>query len=986
MFDYNDPIITSRRKGTSDSPYTEQNDVLTIDNNGKVILTEIPDEFNGVQVSGGNKTWYEISDGIPNATQYVVDYRNKIVTFNIINKGLQLQFNYKGTGLTYVPTSMIYTESDNGVVTETLKQLTDTTSQARDEADSAANNANTQAEYAQEQGDNAKLIADNTKFISEYDPLVTYKKNNVVNYNGNSFMCKQTSTNNPPPDISVSYDNNYWGLVAKRGSDGTGTVHVHKDTFIATENQKTFTLSHTYDQFQNRTEVYIGGVKQKTPENYDETNSNTITLSVGVPSGTVVEVKYFSTSVPLQSDIQTAVDNHTVEISRLMEQTIFTEEFTATTNQTVFTLQNTYDQYQGRLDVSVDGIMQDSGTNYTETSNNSFTLSEGVPAGTKVKVRYFSVKNPVATDVETTLSTHTTMLSDHDSNLTRNTNNVNSREINVKYPPSPLLGLIGNYDSGDTAKLQAIVNYANSGDTLLFPRDNYLLSKVSWTDKTLYIKGDGVKFKQNANDYIFVAKGGWEFIQAVTSVSGSTITLSATQTLKAGDIVKLVSDDQLYGCDVGEKQGEFLTVKSQSGTTVEVTGTIRNTYATNVRLAKLKNVSFGIMGDMVFTSDTIRAEAETWNGSYLNVNSCRDVKIKGISCELGYSSFITIESCFNYDISGIKAQNLVNDPTKLRWGYGINDKASDGGKVRNSTFINCRHGYTTNGDTVAANSSSIEKYGEPSNIVIDNCRSYGSSNAGFDTHPEGYNIIFSNCVGVGDYQGADAVGAGFQTRCKKVTYINCTAIQTKVGFKTGGNVTYGTDNTQIINCNVIDPGAVALDIYRGTTVEGGIFECLAGNLTNLQANTRIKGAKFNFSTSGSYRYLFDVANNAELNLKDIEADFTGSTGTQIRLLRVGSASTGSVVRMSDLDIKGLTSGVTDRLTANDANITEYYVDKVKVNLDSVTNGATAKYSGRTSSGAPTLLPRFIGEEVLDTTNNNFYKAYGTTTTSWKLIS
>ncbi|WP_299831173.1 hypothetical protein [uncultured Metabacillus sp.] len=979
IFDYNNKIIVNHRKGTSDDPFVQINESHIINSDGKVVLTEIPDEFNKVIVTSPGVNWYEIQSGIPKSNEFKVDYINKIITFNSINIGKQLDFEYFGVGLHYLPTDMIYTESDNGVVTETLKQLTDTTSQVKDDAEAAAKSATNAANSANTATTNAQAIVNDTKFVEPYNSTTTYKKNNIVSFNGNSYICKQTSTNNAPPDPLVANENEFWGLISRRGTDGTGTVTTHSERFIATEGQRIFTLQYTYDQFQNRTKVRVGGVPQSYPENYEETSSKSITLSTGVPAGTEVVIDYFSESIPLQSDIQTTVDNHTLEITRLSRHTIFTEEFTATANQSLFTLQNTYDQFQNRIEVSIDGVLQDSGTNYTESANNAITLSEGVPAGTKVKVKYFSLTTPVTTDVEATLSTHS-------SQLSKNTNNVNSREINVKYPPSPLLGLIGNYDSGDTTKLQAIVNYANSGDTLLFPRDNYLLSKVSWTDKTLYIKGDGVKFKQNANDYIFSAKGGWDFIQTVTSVSGSTITLSAAQTLKAGDIVKLVSDDQLYGCDVGEKQGEFLTVKSQTGSTVEVTGTIRNTYATNVRLAKLKNVSFGIMGDMVFTSDTVRAEAETWNGSYLNVNSCRDVKIKGISCELGYSSFITIESCFNYDISGIIAQNLINDPTKLRWGYGINDKASDGGKVRNSTFINCRHGYTTNGDTVVANSSSIEKYGEPSNIVIQNCRSYGSSNAGFDTHPEGYNIMFVDCIGVGDYQGADAVGAGFQTRCKKVTYINCTAIQTKVGFKTGGNVSYDVDNTKIINCNVIDPGAVALDIYRGTTVEGGIFECLAGNLANLQANTRIKGAKFNFSTSGSYRYLFDVANNAELNLKDIEADFTGSTGTQIRLLRVGSASTGSIVRMSDINVKGLTSGVTDKLTANDANITEIYVDKVNVNLDSVTNGHTSKYAGRTSSGAPTLLPRFIGEEVLDTTNNNFYKAYGTTTTSWKLIS
>jgi len=574
--------------------------------------------------------------------------------------------------------------------------------------------------------------------------------------------------------------------------------------------------------------------------------------------------------------------------------------------------------------------------------------------------------------------------------LSGNLNNINSKinslEINVKYPPSTLTGLVGSYDTGDTTKLQAIIDYAPNNSKITFPKDNYLLSKVSWTGKTLHFEFDGVTFKQNANDYIFSAKGGWEYITNVSSVSGSIITLATAQQLKAGDIIKLVSDDQLVGSAVGQKQGEFLTVKSVTGATVEVTGKIRNTYTTGIRIAKMLDTSLTMKGEALFTTDTVRGESENWNGSYIIANSLQHVKIDGVRCDTGYSSFITVESCFDYDINRIIAKDLKNDPTKLRWGYGVNDKACEGGKVRNSIFIHCRHGYTTNGDTVTAGSAAIEKFGEPTNIVVDNCRSYGSSNAGFDTHPEGYNITFSNCVGVGDYEGQDAVGAGFQTRCKKVTYINCTALNTKVGFSAKGDIAFDTDNTKMINCKVINPSGLAIDVYKGLTIEGGVFECFAGNLSAIRANCIIKNAKFIVKTSGSFRYVFDVSDNANLTTKGIEVDFTGSSGTQIRLLRIVTGSTSSVIRMDDIDVKGLVLAVNDKLTANDAGITGFYMNRIKTDLDTPTNGHVSVYAGRTSAGVPNVLPRFIGEEIFDTTNSNFYKAIGTSTSSWKLIS
>jgi hypothetical protein len=41
---------------------------------------------------------------------------------------------------------------------------------------------------------------------------------------------------------------------------------------------------------------------------------------------------------------------------------------------------------------------------------------------------------------------------------------------------------------------------------------------------------------------------------------------------------------------------------------------------------------------------------------------------------------------------------------------------------------------------------------------------------------------------------------------------------------------------------------------------------------------------------------------------------------------------------------------------------------------------------RTTTAAPTLTPNFIGEEVLDTTNKNWYKSVGTNSTDWKLMT
>lgn len=48
-FDFNDPIITRRRKGTSDDAFISKNETLTIHSTSyTVVLTEIPDKFQRV--------------------------------------------------------------------------------------------------------------------------------------------------------------------------------------------------------------------------------------------------------------------------------------------------------------------------------------------------------------------------------------------------------------------------------------------------------------------------------------------------------------------------------------------------------------------------------------------------------------------------------------------------------------------------------------------------------------------------------------------------------------------------------------------------------------------------------------------------------------------------------------------------------------------------------------------------------------------------
>lgn len=130
-FPFNNSIISKRRLGTTESPFVSLSEAHTIENS-VVQLSEIPSEFNKVTVTGQSVTWLEQTSGIPSENTYVVDYVGNLVTFHSSREGLQLQFDFKGTGLHYIPAGMVYTQLDgNNNVIQTIESLADTTNEAR---------------------------------------------------------------------------------------------------------------------------------------------------------------------------------------------------------------------------------------------------------------------------------------------------------------------------------------------------------------------------------------------------------------------------------------------------------------------------------------------------------------------------------------------------------------------------------------------------------------------------------------------------------------------------------------------------------------------------------------------------------------------------------------------------------------------------------------------------------------------------------------
>ncbi|KON87329.1 hypothetical protein AF332_11160 [Sporosarcina globispora] len=149
------------------------------------------------------------------------------------------------------------------------------------EVDQVKNDAISAGDYAREQGDNLG-------HKGEYNPTKAYKSGNVVTYGGINYICILNAAAGITP-----LNGTYWTTISPQAT-------MNKRTWTATEGQKVFTITNgNYVVGESNIEVWVGGVPQVSGQGYVETNSTTITLSEGVPAGTVVFAKWYEGTISI---------------------------------------------------------------------------------------------------------------------------------------------------------------------------------------------------------------------------------------------------------------------------------------------------------------------------------------------------------------------------------------------------------------------------------------------------------------------------------------------------------------------------------------------------------------------------------------------------------------------------------------------------------------------------------------------------------------
>jgi len=242
----NDPRIDKMRSGTAEDPYIYLQEPHKIVNQ-KIILQEYPDEGQKVVIDN----FVETKLTSPTIGQFYCDYLNGILFFNSSNEGQSIIANYYGKGISFLASSRIWLEQNNGEVTKTLEDLiievtTNNTTFNDNE------NTRLENEILRQSNEDARQIQEDTR-QNTYNTSLMIWKNPVASYDqissvypspslGWCVQCLNTNNNYRYNSVNATwelYSNfNIAGALLKGGDTMTGDLKISPDKGIVFGNFK----------------------------------------------------------------------------------------------------------------------------------------------------------------------------------------------------------------------------------------------------------------------------------------------------------------------------------------------------------------------------------------------------------------------------------------------------------------------------------------------------------------------------------------------------------------------------------------------------------------------------------------------------------------------------------------------------------------------------------------------------------------------------
>lgn len=449
-------------------------------------------------------------------------------------------------------------------------------------------------------------------------------------------------------------------------------------------------------------------------------------------------------------------------------------------------------------------------------------------------------------------------------------------------------GAVGDGITDDTSAFERALQTCPDGGTVLVPKGTYLITRtlknqnIDGSVKSIRFTGRGARLLKANTDggRLITFTGAWDATVAVDGLTVGTFTETSwdmqtviathsdTMPWKRGDVVKLFSDDSIPGArDAGSRSGQFFTVLSVASGSTTFLGFLRDPLTTNVRMARLQNVQCRVEGFELDVQDAALANNTT--GEMLGFQSMIAPSVDSVLIRRSLSQGFSMGSCYGYEVRNCTILWAWNDET-TRFGYGVNDNASEGGLVVGCRFAQVRHGVTDSNANYAAGATDPGLYGRTFGMHVDNVTVDSPTSAAFDFHAGGQNNTVSNCVAYGGV-------VGFAVRGRQHNLVNNRTYGSLTGVRLFNESAGGESWGHTVTATAVDGASVsALEIVNnagGASPNFGVREARKHTIRGFKA-TNNTGKGLN-------------AFNTTVDLTDFSVDFmqASSSGLQFNYVQ-----------------------------------------------------------------------------------------------------
>lgn len=221
----------------------------------------------------------------------------------------------------------------------------------------------------------------------------------------------------------------------------------------------------------------------------------------------------------------------------------------------------------------------------------------------------------------------------------------------------------------------------------------------------------------------------------------TTLTVASTSGIAAGDYVRVVADDVVDGPDVTVRSGQTCKVIEVSGSDVIVSGRLRDSYTTSVRLARISSARLTWEGG-TFTDSAAILAGGTGYGELIETRLLVRPTFKHTDFVNVMGPAFGIRHCLGWLIDDVHFRWLHNESSSA-YGYGINSY----GELGTATHVyaeRVRHAYTTAAE-VCGTGANIEQYGRAYGDRIIGGLAHATLATAWDTHGDGRGIQFIDC-------------------------------------------------------------------------------------------------------------------------------------------------------------------------------------------------------------------------------------------------